>query len=322
MHKSARNAQVLGETDAKKPMPVNIGLSATGRGSGGVPGESLQPERLQVRVGLSRYQGVFLSQHVIAFDADQLALMTVEVNKLRRALQGRKLEEGDWTEIYCRVKNAPDLGWSNLPFRDYVHDGLGVEFKILMRDNPSGSIGRALMHPSATRRINFNSDDPAQHAMEMVISQWASAIDEFELRVRTSSKDNSADLRWGILLWARDLSELLYFEERLVRPKVSDFTAEWYIGNHRGNPTKSLRIFDKASGRVVFSCTGERSGRKLQPYFDVPDVAHGAHIFTTEDANTIPIFVDRDLADRFQKLFPDDHEAGFRELLRRWESDS
>ena len=54
-----------------------------------------------------------MSKHIIAFNADEVLAATVEVKKLAKALQGRKLEEGDWTALYCRVKRAPDRGWSN-----------------------------------------------------------------------------------------------------------------------------------------------------------------------------------------------------------------
>lgn len=29
-------------------------------------------------------------------------------------MMGRKLEEGDWSEVYCRAKEIPHRGWSNL----------------------------------------------------------------------------------------------------------------------------------------------------------------------------------------------------------------
>ena len=41
-------------------------------------------------------------------------------------MMGRKLEEGDWAEVYCRAKGLPNQGWSNLNI-DVMHEGLGVE---------------------------------------------------------------------------------------------------------------------------------------------------------------------------------------------------
>ena len=38
---------------------------------------------------------------------------------------GRKLEEGDWAEVYCAAKGIPYTGWSNLAI-DVVYQGLGV----------------------------------------------------------------------------------------------------------------------------------------------------------------------------------------------------
>lgn len=45
-------------------------------------------------------------------------------------MMGRKLEEGDWSEIYCRAKGIPLSSWSNLEL-DIIHDGVGVEQKML-----------------------------------------------------------------------------------------------------------------------------------------------------------------------------------------------
>ena len=44
-------------------------------------------------------------------------------------MMGRKLEEGDWAEVYCRAKEIPVRGWSNLDI-DVMHGSLGVEQKI------------------------------------------------------------------------------------------------------------------------------------------------------------------------------------------------
>lgn len=246
-----------------------------------------------------------MAEYIQAFDADEVLMATAEVNKLVRSLQGRKLEEGDWTSLYCRVKGVPEMGWSNLPFRDYLHDGVGVEFKLLSKADPSGCMGKSLMHPAATRTIDFSENEPAEDAMAKVFQQWGAAISEFEDRVRATSKTGSVDVRWGILLWAPDHSEFLYFEERLEKPRVEDYQARWHDGNHRGKATRNLHIFEKATGKKKFSCTLPRNGAKLQPYFDVPDVANGAHIFRPEKADVLPLFVRREDADAIEKLFPD-----------------
>ncbi len=256
---------------------------------------------------------------MFAFNADEFLTATAEVNKLVRTLRGRKLEEGDWTSVYCRVKGVPELGWSNLPFRDYIHDGVGVEFKLLKKDNPSAYIGRSLMHPAATRTIEFDETEPAEDAMAKVFAQWGATIDEFEARVRESSRNGTADIRWGILLWASDHSEYLYFEEPLEKPGVEDFYARWHDGNHRGKPTRNLHIFARSTNVKRFSCTVPRKGAKLQPYFDIPDAEHGAHIFRIEHSDTEPVFVHRRDADFIEKAFPDaSPEDAISELIARW----
>jgi hypothetical protein len=94
-------------------------------------------------------------------------------------MMGRKMEEGDWAEIYCRAKNIPLSGWSNLNL-DIMHDGLGIEHKMLCyRSKPDLAVaaGTRLMHPSATRsfRMPASSVDPNQ-AMREVLIQYAELI--------------------------------------------------------------------------------------------------------------------------------------------------
>lgn len=252
-----------------------------------------------------------MAEYIAAFDQAEMLHATNLVNGLVQTLQGRKLEEGDWTSLYCAVKNAPEPGWSNLPFRDYVHDGVGVEFKLLSRPSPSGSMGSSIMHPAATRQIDFDPNGTAEEAMIAIFGQWSASIQSFEQRVRKSSSRNTADLRWGVLLWAPDHSEFLYFEERLAPPEITNFTAKWHDGNHRGNPTRNLHILDRATGSKQFSCTLPRNGAKLQPYFKVPTIEQGANLFRPEPNDTVPIYIKKADADSLLKLFPDllPHEA-------------
>ena len=105
-----------------------------------------------------------MSWYIQPFSDAELIEARCEVQRLAIALLGRKVEEGDWTDLYCRVKKVPSPGWSNLPFRDYIHDGVGVEFKLLCRQNPIGDVGRSLMHPSATRTISFDENELAESA--------------------------------------------------------------------------------------------------------------------------------------------------------------
>jgi hypothetical protein len=175
------------------------------------------------------------------------------------------------------------------------------------------------MHPAATRTIDFSANEPAEDAMAKVFQQWGAVISEFEDRVRATSKTGDTDIRWGVLLWAPDHSEFLYFEERLEKPRVEDYQARWHDGNHRGKATRNLHIFEKSTGKKRFSCTLPRNGAKLQPYFDVPDVANGAHIFRPERADVLPLFVRREDADAIEKLFPDtSSEDVISQLLESW----
>lgn len=65
------------------------------------------------------------------------------------------------------------MGWSNLPFRDCLHDGVGVEFKLLSKADPSGCMGKSLMHPAATRTIDFDENESAEGAMAKVFQNRA-----------------------------------------------------------------------------------------------------------------------------------------------------
>jgi hypothetical protein len=90
-----------------------------------------------------------------AFSSEQLAVVQSGLEDLAKLLVhvpgGGKVEEDYWAKIYRRAKgyNEPD-SWSNLPFRDFIEDGVGVEWKLLKRSSPSGDQGRLLMHPAAT----------------------------------------------------------------------------------------------------------------------------------------------------------------------------
>lgn len=72
-----------------------------------------------------------MSSYIQPFTRSEEVVARAELELLTKRLQGRKLEEDDWTSLYCKVKGAPEQKWSNLPFRDYIHNGVGVEFKML-----------------------------------------------------------------------------------------------------------------------------------------------------------------------------------------------
>lgn len=260
-----------------------------------------------------------MMRYVRAFTDKEALVVQAEIEQLVRALQGRKLEEGDWTELYCRVKGAPCGNWSNLPFRDFLYGGVGVEFKLLKRVSPSQDFGKSLMHPAATRTIDFNEKDPPEKAMTDVFRQWNRTITEFEERVRKTSPSGQADIRWGVLLWAQNHKEYLYFEEKIEKPNPSDYYAIWSDGNHRGKPTRNLHIYEKLTEKKRFSCTVPKNGPKLQPYFDIPTIEHGAHLFKIDTRPVAPIYVNVEDKKEFEKLFPQGGaEKAFREMLNLW----
>lgn len=182
---------------------------------------------------------------------------------------GRKLEEADWTEVYCKARNLPLSGWSNLKL-DVMLPGLGIEIKMLcVKDVPIvNQCGSSLMHPAATRSISTPTGD-AQSAMKKVLKEYAELLASRRKSLEDEFKQK-AELRSGWLLWKRSLDEFLYFEESLTVPDFSNFSASWYEHSSKGarKKSKNLWIFDE-HGRKRYSVTTDR-GVKIQPYFDVP----------------------------------------------------
>ena len=119
-------------------------------------------------------------------------------------MMGRKWEEGDWSEVYCRAMGIPDPGWSNLHI-DVNCGGLGVEFKMLRvpglgEDVIEKICGTTLMHPSATRSIRINDlEIDADEAMRDVFRQYGDLIEARTAAVRGGSSDGKADMRVGWL---------------------------------------------------------------------------------------------------------------------------
>lgn len=191
-------------------------------------------------------------------------------------MMGRKLEEGDWTSVYCRAKNIPETGWSNL-YIDIEHEGLGVEIKMLriaqLRGKSLQSVcGTTLMHPAATRSIRIsNLGLPPDEVKQDVLTQYGDLIRERTRRVKEASSSGQADMRTGWLIWEDLLTEFLYFEEPMIGPSPDDYYAEWNITPARGirKASKSLWIFERQTNRKRYSVTTS-AGIKIQPYFDVP----------------------------------------------------
>jgi hypothetical protein len=192
------------------------------------------------------------------------------------SMMGRKLEEGDWSKVYCRAKGIPQAGWSNLHI-DVIHNELGLEMKLLritqLSRKPLKSVcGTTLMHPAATRSIRIdNTDLPADKVMRDVFAQYADLIRQRTQKVQESASGTRPDMRIGWLLWEDSLTEFLYFEEPMVPPNPRNFYAEWHTTPARGarKASKSLWVYDKRTNQKRYSVTTS-AGIKIQPYFDVP----------------------------------------------------
>jgi len=192
------------------------------------------------------------------------------------SMMGRKLEEGDWSRVYCRAKNIPDEGWSNLRI-DINYQGLGLEMKLLrvpgLRGKPIKSVcGTTLMHPAATRSIRIDDTScNATDVMRDVFKQYAELIQARTNRVKEAAPKKTPDMRTGWLIWEDNLTEFLYFEERLFPPNPEQFIAEWNATPAKGarKASKSLWIYDKDTRQKRYSVTTS-AGIKIQPYFDVP----------------------------------------------------
>lgn len=205
-------------------------------------------------------------------------------------MRGRKFEEDDWADVYCRAKGLPKRGWSNLDI-DIMHGSLGVEQKMMKvesKGDMSEQYGEVLMHPSATRSIRVPSPttDP-NVAMREVLTQYRDLILARTQKVRDESGlDVAPDMRIGWLLWQDSLRQFLYFEQEMLAPNPDDYVAIWNSRPSRGarKSSTNLWIYEKTNtggqGQKRYSVTTE-AGAKIQPYFNVPpmDEEH-AYLFT------------------------------------------
>lgn len=226
---------------------------------------------------------------------------------------GGKMEEDDWTSVYCAAKGIPPQTWSNLSI-DVIHDGLGVEHKMLCyRSKPSllEACGTRLMHPAATRSLRLPDDttDP-QKVMFDVLDQYQQLLHQRRESIARNANISveETDLRTGWLLWQTSLKEFLYFEETTVAPSPDDYYAEWVENksNGRRKSSRNLWIYEKSTGTKRFSLT-TAAGIKLQPYFDVPgardeNLYHWTVIGETLDFGDVRIWLTKRTADALSNL--------------------
>ena len=210
-----------------------------------------------------------------AFSEEERKKAHVLLGSLVASMMGRKLEENDWAEVYCRAKNIPLRGWSNLDI-DVINGNLGVEHKMLKRKSNvdlTDFCGETLMHPAATRSIRVPpTNTEPESAMVDVLTQYAELIEARREKVREQSASNDeADMRTGWLLWQDSLRQFLYFEEEMLAPNPADYFAEWHSrrGGGTRKPSTNLWIYEKDTGKKRYSATTE-AGAKIQPCFDVP----------------------------------------------------
>jgi hypothetical protein len=208
------------------------------------------------------------------FSEEQLKLAKELLAARVATMLGRKMEEDDWSFVYCNAKRIPETGWSNLNI-DVAYQGLGVEHKML-KDSRAGSLlnlcGTRPMHPAGTRSIRPNLDSAADEAAKDVLEQYGELIESRTARVRETSRNRSVDMRFGWLIWKERLNEFLYFEEPMLPPNPEDYFAQW-VENKAGGSRKSsvnLWIYERDSGQKAYSVTTS-AGAKVQPYFQVPN---------------------------------------------------
>lgn len=157
------------------------------------------------------------------FSADEAKRAKVLLATQVAVMMGRKLEEGDWGNVYSKAKGIPGGGWSNLHI-DVNYRGLGVEHKLLrctqLNGRPIKSVcGTTLMHPAATRSIRIDDvNAPAKGVMLDVFKQYAELIELRTAAVLKRAEGREKDMRIGWLLWEDNLTEFLYFEERMLPP--------------------------------------------------------------------------------------------------------
>jgi len=169
--------------------------------------------------------------------------------------------------------------------------------------------GTPIMHPAGTRSIRIPVEEDPTKAARIVLQQYVEIVEQRTeivhivnqyhhdrlskvdaiARLRSigmslssakaampirknpvGSADDPPDMRIGWLLWQESLREFLYFEEPMIKPKPTDFIAEWrQSGGGRRKKSRNLWVYNAETNSKVYSITTE-AGAKIQPYFTVP----------------------------------------------------
>lgn len=253
-----------------------------------------------------------MSHALPVFNAGEKKRVQMHLASTVAHMMGRKLEEDDWTAVYCAAKRIPRQAWSNLNV-DVMYGALGVEQKMLCyRSKPSllEACGTRLMHPAATRSLrvrDLNGDPDVE--MANIFAQYAELLEARRETVAARGGVHPAqvDLRTGWLLWQQSLREFLYFEEPMLAPEPEDFEAHWSEksdGKRKGS--RNLWIYSKATGEKCYSLTTS-AGVKLQPYFRVPgamdpNIYHWTVIGDVIDNGDIRIWLTNRTAQSLQSL--------------------
>jgi hypothetical protein len=263
-----------------------------------------------------------------AFTTDEFKRAKLFLATQVAQMMGRKLEEGDWSKVYCLAKRIPYTGWSNLNI-DINHRGLGVEHKLLrrpatMQQSIKSVCGTSLMHPSATRSIRIdNLNAEPNEVMRSVFQQYAKLIAARRHEVEKGNPGVHPDMRNGWLLWEDSLTEFLYFETRMEPPNPKDYYAEWNETPAKGarKASRSLWIFDRRTNEKRYSVTTS-AGIKIQPYFDVPPPSDANLYYLRAqneplDPDTVQIWVSASTARGIRRILGDlDKEYVSRAVLR------
>lgn len=112
------------------------------------------------------------------FEVDEFQRARIFLATRVSEMMGRKLEEGDWAQVYCAAKGIPLAGWSNTDI-DVMFGHLGVEQKAICRPATQpikDSCGTTIMHPAGTRAIRIPAEEDATTAARDILRQYGELI--------------------------------------------------------------------------------------------------------------------------------------------------